>query len=319
MVRRILKHALYEPAIYLRRRFDAGRASILYFHRFPQEQAADFRRQCEYLAKHYRVLSMSQLAAALSERRLPPNAAVITVDDGHRDFYTCAFPILRELGLPALMYLPTAFLDGAWLWFDRCQYVFLNSAVECAQWSGAGGLPGASLELGTPAARQLCFEQIARRIQWLPVKERDHAVDELAELLCVRTPEQPTEEYAAMTWDQVRELARHRIEFGGHTVNHPILKTVTSEEALEAEIAGCKRRIEQELQAPVDHFAYPSGLAEEVSQAAREMVAKTGYRTATTTVHGRTGTHDDLLWLPRVGCDPAVEWIWFRRGLVGAR
>ncbi len=312
-LRPIVKEAIFAPAIVLRRRLLRGRATVLYYHRFPTNLGAEFRRQCAYLAKHYRVLSMSALAAAFRERRLPPNAAVVTIDDGHRDFYTCAFPILREFGFPALMYLPTAFLDGAWLWFDRCQYIFERSVLECAEWGGV------KLDLASPAARMQSFQQVAHRIQWLAPAARDCAVAELAEVLRVHVPAQPTEEFAPMTWNQVRELAPQGIEFGGHTVNHPILQTLDSEEALQAEIAGGKRRIEEELQAPVVHFAYPSGQADEVSEAAKRMVARAGFETATTTLAGHAAADDDPLWLPRIGCDPSLEWLWFRRGLAGCR
>lgn len=312
-LRPIVKEVIFGPSIFLRRRLLRGRATILYYHRFPAALAAEFRRQCAYLAKHYRVLSMSDLAAGLRERRLPANAAVITIDDGHRDFYRCAFPILREFGFPALMYLPTAFLDGTWLWFDRCQYIFDRSGLQRAEWGGAG------LDLASPHARMKSFEQVAHRIQWFAPAERDCAVAELASVLRVRVPERPTEEFAAMTWDEVREVAGQGIEFGGHTVNHPILQTLDSEDALDAEIGGCKRRIEEELQASVVHFAYPSGQADEVSEAAKRMVARAGFETATTTLAGHASQDDDPLWLPRIGCDPSLEWVWFRRGLAGCR
>src|SRR5215469_3352424 len=136
-MRALVKSAVFGASIFLRRRFDRGRATLLNYHRFPVEHAAGFRRQCEYLRNRCRVIPMSELAACLRDGgRLPPHAAVITVDDGHRDFYACAYPILRESGLTALMYLPAAFLDGAWLWFDRYHYIFAGRRSKALNAAG---------------------------------------------------------------------------------------------------------------------------------------------------------------------------------------
>jgi hypothetical protein len=54
---------------------------------------------------------------------LPNNATVVTVDDGYRDFYEVVDPVLRRLGLAAMVFLTTNFVDGKdWLWFDKLQY-----------------------------------------------------------------------------------------------------------------------------------------------------------------------------------------------------
>jgi hypothetical protein len=211
------------------------------------------------------------------------------------------------------MYLPTAFLDGSWLWFDRYQYVFDRTPLDRVECRGLSPLPDASLDLGSRPARYQTFLDIARQAQWLPAEERDRLGTRLAELLCVSIPGRPPEEFSALTWDQVREMARQGIEFGGHTVNHPILQTLPSDESLTREIAGCKARIEQQLQQPLHHFAYPSGKAEEIPAAAKEAVARAGFATAVTTLPGQAAADGDPLWLPRIGVDPEVDPLWFRR------
>jgi peptidoglycan/xylan/chitin deacetylase (PgdA/CDA1 family) len=61
-----------------------------------------------------------------------------------------------------------------------------------------------------------------------------------------------------MTWAMVRELRDGGMRIGGHTVTHPILARMPVAEQ-EAEIAGCARRLEQELGEPMRWFAYPVG------------------------------------------------------------
>ena len=65
-----------------------------------------FRAHLEYLQKHYRVISLSDyLKATRAKQPLPEYAAVITFDDGYRNFYTVARPLLIEHKMPAAMFL----------------------------------------------------------------------------------------------------------------------------------------------------------------------------------------------------------------------
>ena len=61
------------------------------------------------------------------------------------------------------------------------------------------------------------------------------------------------------------------------------------------------------------HFAYPSGKAEEIPDAARGAVKKAGFETAVTTLPGQAAVDDDPLWLSRIGIDPGADLLWFRR------
>ena len=65
-----------------------------------------FLRHLEYLQRHYRVISFRDyLRAREGKSQLPDYSAVITFDDGHRNFYTAAAPLLENHGMPALMFL----------------------------------------------------------------------------------------------------------------------------------------------------------------------------------------------------------------------
>jgi peptidoglycan/xylan/chitin deacetylase (PgdA/CDA1 family) len=85
-------------------------------------------------------------------------------------------------------------------------------------------------------------------------------------------------------------------EVGAHTRSHADLLRIDDALARE-EIAGCKRDLEQSLDAQVRHFCYPYGLHRPEHAA---MVREAGYATATTTRRGRAGNSDDLFELPRV-------------------
>jgi len=73
----------------------------------------DFANQMAYLAERFTVLSMDQLADRLGEEKpLPPRAVAVTLDDGYRDSYTQAYPILARLGIPATIFLPVGLIGS---------------------------------------------------------------------------------------------------------------------------------------------------------------------------------------------------------------
>ncbi len=100
----------------------------------------------------------------------------------------------------------------------------------------------------------------------------------------------------ALTLDEVREMA-DGTSFGGHTRFHPILPMCDSDEA-EAEIAGCRGEIEEWLDRPCLHFAYPNG---DHSPREVDMVRRAGYRSGRTTATGWVGPRSDPYRLPILG------------------
>ena len=99
-----------------------------------------------------------------------------------------------------------------------------------------------------------------------------------------------------LTWDQIRSMAQRRIEIGSHTCSHPRLTELDSARLAE-ELGDSKKAIENYLQKPVQHFCYPYG-AHDVRVVAA--VQSAGYRTAVTTMRGRSAAGASMLALPRV-------------------
>jgi peptidoglycan/xylan/chitin deacetylase (PgdA/CDA1 family) len=68
---------------------------------------AQFKRQLELVARFGTPITIAQLVRALDGEPLPKNAVMITFDDGYRSCHDVALPLLREVGLPAVFFIPT--------------------------------------------------------------------------------------------------------------------------------------------------------------------------------------------------------------------
>jgi peptidoglycan/xylan/chitin deacetylase (PgdA/CDA1 family) len=73
----------------------------------------DFQAQLQYLVDNgYETIDLYDLSLAIvNKRELPPKPVIITLDDGYRDNYENAFPILKEMGLTATFFIVTDFID----------------------------------------------------------------------------------------------------------------------------------------------------------------------------------------------------------------
>jgi peptidoglycan/xylan/chitin deacetylase (PgdA/CDA1 family) len=251
---------------------------ILNYHRFPDPAA--WERQCRHLRAHYRPITLRAAAAALrGEMAAAAGAVAITVDDGYRDFYTHAFPVLQRHGLPATVFLVTGFIDGScWLWRDRVEYALdrtPQTALECDLLQAP---------LRNAAERRAASRRLIAALKTQPDAARRAFLDGLPPLLEVEIPPRPTADYEPLRWEDIREMSRHGIDFGAHSLTHPILPRVESRDVLYREIAEPKQRIEDELGEAVEAFCYPNG---DWDQRCLDAVKQAGYRCALTTRWGR--------------------------------
>ena len=72
-----------------------------------------FDRQMELVAQHFTVVTLTELYRTLAAGGPPVPLACVTVDDGYRDNYEHALPILTDHGLRGTFYVATGFLGGA--------------------------------------------------------------------------------------------------------------------------------------------------------------------------------------------------------------
>jgi peptidoglycan/xylan/chitin deacetylase (PgdA/CDA1 family) len=289
---------------------------ILMYHRFPPADRESFRQQCRHLARNYAVVSLTQVADCLrSGRALPANGIVITVDDGYRDFYQVGWPVLREFGLKATVFLVSDFLEGRrWLWGDRIDYAVKHTKLREALVPEPSG-SGTPIRLGSPQEKWASIWKLKALAKQAPLRAAEELVKNLPAQLGVTMPESIPDEYAPLRLGDIRAMALGGIEFGAHTSTHPILPRVEDLQRLDQEIGGCRRRLEQLLELPVNHFCYPNGDWDERSL---QLVRESRFKSAVTTELGLNRAGSDPFLLRRIGVEPALSTATFRHYTAGS-
>lgn len=308
---RALKHAV------LRAGFRAGffqlvqfarrrQAVILTFHRFSGDGEGDprgvpvtrFAECMGYLAAHYRVVSLAELATLLRRGAVAPNAAAVTIDDGYHDAFSLAAPVLRRYQIPASVFVVSDFVDSRrWLWPDRFRYVLERAPRGPVAFSHRGSTH--VLALDGDGDRRRAEERWCEHAKSLEVAEREDLLGVIVEACGVEIPVSPPPGYRSMTWAQLRALAAEGFDVGAHTRTHPILSRVPAAQ-LQDEIGGCKEQIEHNLRVPVRHFAYPNGRRKDYTSEAVAAVARAGYLAAVTSVPAGNSPSTPIFELHRI-------------------
>jgi peptidoglycan/xylan/chitin deacetylase (PgdA/CDA1 family) len=284
------------------RMLNRNKALILMYHRFRETadgwstSARCFSEQLDYLSEHYRIVTLSELAGYLtSGRPVPPGLAVITIDDGYRDCYDVAFPILRERKIPATAFVVTDFVDQAtWLWTDKVRYLTASASGSLLETT----IEDHSLRITLDGrySRLKGAERVNTELKLISDEAKDDAICEIAESLAVNIPDVPPAEYLPLTWDQIREMDSSGIEVGSHTVTHPILTRISAGR-LRNELRESRARLEGVLGHKVELLGYPNG---DHNPSVQLEAARAGYKCAVTADYGLNNGHSNLLALKRI-------------------
>jgi len=310
----------YSGALFLLRRIKtAGYPVILNYHRVLDGAAArkqavppgmyvrprTFEKQLRYLARRYRVVTMEEL---LAERKSINDAArplcAITFDDGWRDNYEQALPLLRKHRMPATLFVSTNFIGSDHTpWFYRLGHI-LHTLSEASDDAGdkllSSGLdlpPALRRWLATSSAeRQRSADAVIEALKDLPAPELESIVGRLQKALIVQHSSSNGNGAATLDWRQLREMASSSIEIGSHGLTHMILTQMPLQEA-KTELQESKRCIEEHVEVRVGGFSYPNG---NHSPELETLVRNSGYRYACTTRPGPVDPGDSPYALKRI-------------------
>jgi peptidoglycan/xylan/chitin deacetylase (PgdA/CDA1 family) len=245
--------------------------------------AEAFRRQMEQLRERFVVLPLSYVVRAIAgELELPHDAAAVTFDDGYRDVLLRADPILRELGIPATVFVPTGFADAhgrdQLLPHDRL-YAVAWAAQRCGRGLAGFGDTDTALILSR-ADRVLSESGPAGVVEDLIATTPAATLARVIDVLEAAFGAPPLDDGArVVSPDDVRALADHGWEIGAHTVGHVVL---THEPLAEQrrQVAEPKATLEKWSGRPCRYFAYCNGFH---SQRLVAELRRAGYEGAVTT------------------------------------
>lgn len=277
-----------------------ARLNVLTFHRVlaaPDPLLPDdldqrsFRALLRMIRSLGRIVDLEQGVRDICERRTSGLRFAVTFDDGYRNNFDLALPVLKELGVPATFFVASGFLDGGRMWNDTLIESIRHARIDRVRLDrlGLDPLPVVSLSEKLQAIKAL-----QRILKLKAVGERDAVCAEIAAECKSTLPDD-----LMMTSAQVRDLALQGMKIGSHTISHAILSRADRPDAA-LEIIDGRKRLQDISQTEVALFAYPNGRPDEDFDATHvAMVRSAGFRGAVMTGRGTFQQGTDPFQIPR--------------------
>lgn len=272
---------------------------ILMFHGTgtPDFPAEAFRAQLSFLSQYYRIVPLGEVCQSIGTHREARPRVALTFDDGLRNNFMTAYPILREFRVAATFFVCPGLINSRrWLWNHECRARLWWMSVENRnRYAKRLGLETYDVE---QILLKLKYTAQATRV------EHERIIREMT--VDFRPTEEQHHRYDLMSWEELKAMDRNFVEIGGHSTNHHIL-TQLNDNQLASEVGECKNWLENELCRKVPHFCYPDGAYD------TRVVSCVGkhFELAVTTNAGWVPPQPSILELPRIPiADNLVDLAW---------
>ncbi|MFC1981444.1 polysaccharide deacetylase family protein [Chloroflexota bacterium] len=305
----------------LLRALKKSQVAILMYHRVGTHQEygitpvitpQDFEKQIAYLCQRFEIMRLYELVHCVQKKGgLSKKAVVITFDDGYKDNYIYAYPILKRYNVPATIFLTTGHIGtGNPFWWDKIAYIIKHATQATLKVDELG-----VYHLGSSGSRLKAISEIVGGLKKLPQEKKELLIEKLMTKVGVQLPANLGEDYI-LSWDDAREMSGGSIAFGAHSVTHPILTKLSLRQA-EHEIFQSKKDIEEKLNLTVTAFSYPNGKFGDFNGEIRRILRKSGFTCAVTAIPGMIVPGIDVYELPRIMISRQVNFSIFKAYLSG--
>ena len=288
---------------------------IITYHRVVPDFAASARRtipamlvsrqmleqHLDWLGRRLCFVSLAELGSRLEDGgAFERPVAAVTFDDGYRDVYEHAFPLLKRKGIPAAVFVVTGLIGTTDLHLHDRLYLLLARALSVGG-SARRDVGHSLVELGVRSPTLDRMNGAGRDPVTVARALLDHSpraevlrISDGLEAQLGLDHQDALNSLLPLTWEMLAEMHRAGMTIGSHSKTHALLTNEPARTVLD-ETAGSRRELERRLGIRIDHFAYPAGRFDSSVVSA---VAASGYRFGYTTCPHRDRARP-LLTIPR--------------------
>lgn len=258
----------------------------------------DFFKQMKYIKKKYNLLSIDDVVEIKKKnKKYPAGAVVVSFDDGFKNNFSTAAPILLDLKIPAVFYITSGVVNTTMMFW-------VDSIEDCINLTTNPGIKIyldkiCELSISNPRRKILAIERIKSF-----GKKNGNSINRIIADLIDSTGVVPSIEHAKnyekITWKDLAELNSNKLfTIGGHSLYHDILADLNAAE-LDNNLELSIKLLENNLNRTIKHYSYPEGQDGHYNHYVIKALKRKGIICCPTAKFGLNSLKTDLFDLKRI-------------------
>lgn len=260
----------------------------------------NFEKQIKYLSKSYNIISMHDLTNHIKKKiPFPSNSVIITFDDGFKNNFINAFPILQKYNIKATVFLITDYIDTLKIsWLDKLVYILKKIGISKFIEEFKNKFPAYSNLIEKTGQKNIIDQISFLLIDKVDDNIRRKFIQNLYNKFKIKINKEKIKDLY-LSWEEIKKMDDAGISFGSHTSTHPVLSLLDYEKA-KKEIFNSKKNIEVKLNKEINLFAYPYGRKNDFDINIKKILINKSFLCAVSTIDGFNEINSDLYELKRI-------------------
>lgn len=273
--------------------------AILYYHHILEKPNVfnssdickkEFEEQITYLKGIFNIVTLQDAMQDLKYGRLKRNSLVITFDDGYKDNFDYAAPILEKHNAHATFFVATEGAKQAVLWNN----VIEQSIIKTTKLTIPKMIIDEEIDISTLSLKIHAITLLMSVMKRMPNKERKQKIEQLSKHLEITTFDRIT-----MNEEEIASLSAKGFEIGAHTHSHTILSAEHIDDC-KKEIEMSKSILENITGKKIKYFAFPNGSFDtDFNSQHRNLIKKIGFEASFSTNDGGCFKDSNIFSLSR--------------------
>ena len=246
---------------------------------WPPMKVKIFRKLLEYIAKKYEVVSFKELSSGRTHNSKGKQKVILSFDDGYKDFYENALPLLNSFGFPSNHNIISNTVFNGEINWTQDIFSIINFHVNKTYPLVAEAPNGEIIYTNKIDEKNALHAGIVvlNKLFPKPKKERDEIITNIKSKLS-----NPLVYPEFMNIEEIRSCIQRDVEIGSHTLSHCILSDQEEASVFRKEVQYSKANLEAEFNTTIDILALPNGYYDK--EAMKKMVEMKNYKFILTTL-----------------------------------
>jgi len=203
---------------------------------YTPKNRSEFTKDIDFLSRHFEPINVDRVYSYANQKTLPLKSAFhLSFDDGLRGVYEVVLPMLYQKGIPATIFINTAFVDNKDLFYRHKAALVIDRLQE---------------KTPSPATKSEIKKLLAT-----PYSQRKW-LDETAKLLEVDFQSFLTKHRPYLTADELKNMQSKGFTIGSHSIDHPPYTEIDELEQIRQTVESCKY-VKDNFQESNAYFSFP--------------------------------------------------------------